>query len=258
MVFAAPTVQLMFSSHLTKSKAEKFKAHILQAFESVVGSTLTIEIRCESRKDVRSGMHVPLILPASQDASCQVYINQGILSSGGVPMAAHDDICRRVGKYRDGLTQAQLLQFGSDGMGRNDIAEIEASPREQKHSEHIDDNEQSGRRHLESACVGEDESAHKTSNMASIPGGGKQSEPNQSQSLVTSKVSLAHVIQQPEGCTAQNGWSKRKAVSFADKLEQENLRLEPRSRSLLCWKASKVTHRKTFTISIVHFELQNA
>ncbi|KAK9267327.1 hypothetical protein L1049_009751 [Liquidambar formosana] len=52
---AAPTVQLMFSSQMTKSKAEKFKGHILQAFESVLGSPVTVEIRCDSRKDVRSG-----------------------------------------------------------------------------------------------------------------------------------------------------------------------------------------------------------
>ncbi|KAL9321082.1 hypothetical protein ACSQ67_012921 [Phaseolus vulgaris] len=46
-------------------------------------------------------------------------------------------------------------------------------------------------------------------------------EQNQSRSLVRSKVSLAHVIQQAEG--QRSGWSKRKAVSIAEKLEQENL-----------------------------------
>ena len=74
MVFAAPTVQLMFCSHLTKSKAEKLKAHMSQAFETVLGSPVTIEIRCESAKDVRVGMNVPLTLPASQGGSSQVHI----------------------------------------------------------------------------------------------------------------------------------------------------------------------------------------
>ena len=43
------------------------------------------------------------------------------------------------------------------------------------------------------------------------------------QSLVRGKVSLAHVIQQAEGCAQQGGWSRRKAISIAEKLEQENL-----------------------------------
>lgn len=51
---AAPTVRLTFSSHLTKSKAEKYTAHILQAFEFVLGSPVTIEIKCESKKVARN------------------------------------------------------------------------------------------------------------------------------------------------------------------------------------------------------------
>ncbi|KAG4914875.1 hypothetical protein JHK87_052432 [Glycine soja] len=38
---------LMFSSQLTKSIAEKFRGHILQAFEFVLGSSIIIEITCE-------------------------------------------------------------------------------------------------------------------------------------------------------------------------------------------------------------------
>ncbi|XP_023643810.1 protein STICHEL-like 4 [Capsella rubella] len=60
------------------------------------------------------------------------------------------------------------------------------------------------------------------------------------QSIVKGKVSLAQVIKQAEG----NSWSKHKAVLIANKLEQENLRLEPRSRSLICWKVSRYTRRK--------------
>uniref|UniRef100_A0A5B7B7Q2 AAA+ ATPase domain-containing protein n=1 Tax=Davidia involucrata TaxID=16924 RepID=A0A5B7B7Q2_DAVIN len=228
---AAPTVQLMFSSHLTKSKAEKYRGHILQAFESVLGSPVTIEIRCDSRKDARAGINVPLILPAPQDGSSQMYTNPGLISTNRMPMVGYDDISKRVLKERDGLTQAQLLQSDSLGMGRSEIVEIVASPREPKGNGHIDNNTQS------------------ESTMAYLPERRILGDQNKNQ-IVKSKVSLAHVIQQVEGCTQRNGWSKRKAVSIAEKLEQENLRLEPRSRSLLCWKASRVTHRKLSRLKI--------
>lgn len=65
--------------------------------------------------------------------------------------------------------------------------------------------------------------------------GNKQRRQN---SIVKRKVSLAHVIGRAEACS-QRGWSRRKAMSIAEKLEQENLRLEPRSRSILCWRTSK-------------------
>ena len=71
--FAAPTVQLVFSSQLTKLKAEKFRAHILQAFESVLGSQVTLEIRSESNKETSAGLHLPLI-PASVNAQNQMAV----------------------------------------------------------------------------------------------------------------------------------------------------------------------------------------
>ncbi|CBI30725.3 unnamed protein product, partial [Vitis vinifera] len=188
---AAPTVQLMFSSHLTKSKAEKYRGHILRAFESILGSPVTIEIRSESRKDAKAGAHVPLIFSAAKDLPSQMLLNANSLE-----------------------------------MGRSEIVEILPSPRELN------------------SWAGEASSSHRKSTMASVPERRKFGEQSHSQSLVRSKVSLAHVIQQAEGCSQRSGWTKRKAVSIAEKLEQENLRLEPRSRSLLCWKASKVTRRK--------------
>ncbi|XP_052626284.1 protein STICHEL-like 3 [Lactuca sativa] len=173
---AAPTVQLIFTSHATKSKAEKFKTHILKAFEHVLGSPVTIEIRSESRKENQ------LILPTSQQDS---YAKQ-----------------------------------------RSEIIEVEASPREQKSMLHIDND------HKVEATP-----SHKNSSFQTRLG-----EQNQSMSLVRGKVSLANVIQQAE--SQRNGWSTRKAVSIAEKLEQENLRMEPRSRSLLCWKASRASRPK--------------
>ncbi|KAD7117132.1 hypothetical protein E3N88_04400 [Mikania micrantha] len=68
-------------------------------------------------------------------------------------------------------------------------------------------------------------------------------EQGQSMSIVKGKVSLGSIIQQAE--TQRNRWSTHKAVSIVQKLEQEkNLRTERRSRSLLCWKASRVARRK--------------
>uniref|UniRef100_F6HMC0 AAA+ ATPase domain-containing protein n=1 Tax=Vitis vinifera TaxID=29760 RepID=F6HMC0_VITVI len=206
---AAPTVQLMFSSHLTKSKAEKYRGHILRAFESILGSPVTIEIRSESRKDAKAGAHVPLIFSAAKDLPSQMLLNANSLE-----------------------------------MGRSEIVEILPSPRELKSNDHVDNNVQSDKTGLESSWAGEASSSHRKSTMASVPERRKFGEQSHSQSLVRSKVSLAHVIQQAEGCSQRSGWTKRKAVSIAEKLEQENLRLEPRSRSLLCWKASKVTRRK--------------
>ncbi|PSR98645.1 Protein STICHEL-like [Actinidia chinensis var. chinensis] len=232
---AAPTVQLMFSSQLTKSKAEKCRAYILQAFESVMGSPLTIEIRCELQKDARTGVNMPLVLPGSQDCLSKVYTNAGLMSSNRMATVANNDISKRVLKERDGLTQAQVLQPDSLGLGTSEIVEI-SSPRNPKDNEHETNSAQCERRDV--------------STMASLPERRKLGEQNRNLSLVRSKVSLAHVIQHAEGCSQRNGWSKRKAVSIAEKLEQENLKLEPRSRSLLCWKASRVTRRKISRLKV--------
>ncbi|KAL9455868.1 hypothetical protein AB3S75_005155 [Citrus x aurantiifolia] len=229
---AAPTVQLTFRSHLTKSKAEKFKDQILQAFESVLGSPLTIEIRCESKIDTQAGFHPPLMLPASKDGSSQMVIDSESIIGNRGPMAGSIEISKRIPRdegINGASSQAQHLHSESLEMGRTEIVEVPASPRETKdHAENRAD----------------------YSKRASLSERKKLGEQSQCQSIVRSKVSLAHVIQQAEGCTQRNGWSKRKAVSIAEKLEQENLRLEPRSRSLLCWKASKVTRRKICRLKI--------
>jgi hypothetical protein len=187
----------MFSSHQTKVTAEKLGGHILEAFETVLGSPLTIEIRCESKKG--SGVHVPLILPPSKEGSSQIRDTNGV------------------------STQAQILQSDNLGMGRSEIVEVAASPGEPKGNDHIDNHAVSGKSGLGGSQVREGTASSKKSTMASLPERRKLGEQSQSQSLVRSKVSLAHVIQQAEGCTQRSGWSKRKAVSIAEKLEQENL-----------------------------------
>ncbi|CAH2046275.1 unnamed protein product [Thlaspi arvense] len=159
---SAPTVQLMFDSLLGKSTAESFEDHILRAFEAVLGSPVTLEMRTESKKDARNASLSPF----------------------------HDLNSRE--RFRES--------------GRSEIVEL-------------DDESESGmtrvrRKHLEAS---------------------KNQNQNQNQSIVRGKVSLAQVIMQAEG----NSWPKHKAVSVADKLEHDNLRLESRSRSLICWKASR-------------------
>lgn len=138
--------------------------HILQAFESVLRCSVTIEMRCESRKGTGRG---PILLPASQNPP-------------------HLDV------NRDASTSE---------VNRREIVEIEASPQENRGV--VNGGATSISAQKISAALGEQ---------------------NPCRTLVKSKVSLAHVIQHAEGCSQHNiGWSKRKAVSIAEKLEQDNL-----------------------------------
>ena len=191
----------MFSSHLTKSTAEKFRGHILQAFESVLGSPVTIEIRCELKRDSKAGANAPLMLPASKDGSSQIRNTNGTGSD------------------------AQLLPSSTRGKAKSEIVEISASPKETKGDDHCNGHEESSKRRLKGVSGGEAEASvsHKTSVATPLREQRKLGEQNKCQSIVRSKVSRAHVIQQAEGCSQHGGWSKRKAVSIAEKLEQENL-----------------------------------
>ncbi|XP_052885555.1 protein STICHEL-like 3 isoform X2 [Gossypium arboreum] len=218
---AAPTIQLMFSSHATKSKAEKFRGHILQAFESILGSPLTIEIRCEMNKDATAGFHGLLVLPSSRDGPSHMIMDLESNSRSRIHEAGFHDTNKRVMGERD-----SGMHRKSPEAGRSEIVEIPVSPREAKDNEH--------------AAVQE-------LMLASYSGRQKPGELTPSQSIV-SKLSIAHVIHHGDGYTQENRWSNHKAVSIAEKLEQENLRLEPRSRSLLCWKTSKATRRKRLKI----------
>lgn len=152
----------MTSSQQTKSTIEKFRGHILQAFESVLGSPVTLEIRCESNRDAGSGSQLPLILPANKD-SCSV--------------------------------EKKMSEI---------VEEETASPRDHRNNDQQVD-------------------LNKKPIVTSHIEKRRLREQGQSRSIVKSKVSLAHVIQQAEGHSQRSGWSKRKAVSIAEKLEQENL-----------------------------------
>jgi len=206
---AAPTVQLMFSSQLTKSTAEKFRGHILQAFESVLGSSITIEIRCELNKDAASAVQQPLTLPATNDSSSQ------IRDFNGVGTLAHPSVTDSVEKRR------------------GEIVEEAASQVEQKNSKQQVDAHGTSYKSLEGTSIGQSSASQKKPIVKSHLDQRKLMEQGQSRSLVRSKVSLAHVIQQAEG--QRSGWSKRKAVSIAEKLEQENLYVATPSFSLLTY-----------------------
>lgn len=147
----------MFSSHQTKLTAEKLGGHILEAFETVLRSPVTIEIRCETKKDSGSGVHVPLILPPSMDGSSQIRDRNGV------------------------STQAQILQPDILGMGRSEIVEVAASPREPMGNEHVDNLSVSDKTGLGGSQVGEATASSKKSTMASLPEkrklGGTKSEP---------------------------------------------------------------------------------
>ncbi|XP_057764056.1 LOW QUALITY PROTEIN: protein STICHEL-like 3 [Salvia miltiorrhiza] len=168
---AAPTVHLLFNSQLTKSVVEKFRSRILQAFEAVVGSPVTIEIRQGSREDTGEG---------------------------------------------------QILLRGLELSASDEIVQVE------------DDSQSESERHKNQIVF-----AGKAFDEAEL------SERNQSLSIVRRKVSLGDVIQQHA-----DGLSKPQAASVADKLEQQNLRLEARSRRMLCWNPPKITHPKLSCLKI--------
>ncbi|XP_073313262.1 protein STICHEL-like 4 [Primulina huaijiensis] len=111
---AAPTVQLLFNSQLAKSKAEKFIPHIIQAFETVLRSSVTIKIICDSKDDVRPGQ---ISLPTSQDPP-HLDTNLNLLTSSGISIPQNNGVLKLRGE--DKL---------SAGVGTTQTLEIEAFPR---------------------------------------------------------------------------------------------------------------------------------
>ncbi|CAL4909249.1 unnamed protein product [Urochloa decumbens] len=240
----APTVQLIFSSRVNKSKAEKYRGQILQAFESVLSSAIILEIRYESKDDLTPG-HAPVISPYPEDGSNMVlrrsFTKHSSVSSGG------ENLIRRLQKdsvVQGGssnqtrwmqsdphiLTEGEIIEVGSqmDWRAEPDNGIITSIERQEG---------------AWGECL--------SSNNQEIPHGGKNmnNEHGRQKNIVRGKVSLAHVINQAEACSQQGGWSRHKAISIAEKLEQDNLRLESRS-SLLCWKASSTSRRKLSALKI--------
>ncbi|XP_062206756.1 protein STICHEL-like 4 isoform X2 [Phragmites australis] len=212
----APTVQLIFSSRVNKSKAENYRGHILQAFESVLHSAIILEIRYESKNDARAG-HAPSIFPYPENDSSNTRLSRSFTKHSPLSSGAGEII-------EVGPTRMHWHARTNNGV--------------------LDTNE----RRRDNVWEKEALSSPNQESMINRRGinGNRQHRQN---SIVKGKVSLAHVIGRAEACSQREGWSRRKALSIAEKLEQENLRLEPRSRSLLCWRTSR-TRKKLSSINV--------
>ncbi|CAL4961583.1 unnamed protein product [Urochloa decumbens] len=227
----APTVQLIFSSRVNKSKAENYRAQILQAFESVLRSAIILEIRYESKNNF------------SNTTVRRSFNKHSPLSSGG------ENLMRRLKKDSvvKGASSSKIRWMQSDPHILTEGEIIEVGPshmhwHDQTNNGVLDINE----RRKETAWEEETSSSPNQESITNRRSGNKQRRQN---SIVKGKVSLAHVIGRAEACSQRGGWSRRKAISIAEKLEQENLRLEPKSRSLLCWRTSR-TRRKLSSIKV--------
>ncbi|KAJ0977382.1 hypothetical protein J5N97_012856 [Dioscorea zingiberensis] len=238
---AAPTVQVMFSSQLNKSKAEKFRGQILQAFESVLSSAVTLEIRYETRKDVAMDTHIPLVLPSCENGSSQMTIRQGLVANQSSVESRAENCFRRLS--RESTAQNKLLYSDSLEMRNGEVMKKSASSQEHKHARVSDNIPELNQEGLESGWLEEASSSRRQGSLDPQSERREGGEPRR-QSMVKSRVSLAHVIQRVDGYTQQGGWSRQKAVSIAEKLEQENLRLESRYKNMLCWRVSRIPRRK--------------
>jgi len=214
---AAPTVQLIFSSRVNKSKAEKYRGQILQAFESVLSSAIILEIRYESKDDLIAG-HAPVISLYPEDGSNMVlkrsFTKHSSISSGG------ENLIR-------GLQKGNVVQGGSS----NQTRWMQSDPHILTEGEIIEVGSQMDRwAEPDNGIVMSIERQEGAwgeclSSQNQVPQGGKNvnNEHGRQKNIVRGKVSLAHVINQAEACSQQSGWSRHKAISLAEKLEQDNL-----------------------------------
>jgi len=214
---AASTVQLIFSSRVNKSKAEKYRGQILQAFESVLSSAIILEIRYESKDDLIAG-HAPVISLYPEDGSNMVlkrsFTKHSSISSGG------ENLIR-------GLQKGNVVQGGSS----NQTRWMQSDPHILTEGEIIEVGSQMDRwAEPDNGIVMSIERQEGAwgeclSSQNQVPQGGKNvnNEHGRQKNIVRGKVSLAHVINQAEACSQQSGWSRHKAISLAEKLEQDNL-----------------------------------
>ncbi|KAL6620572.1 hypothetical protein ACP70R_035711 [Stipagrostis hirtigluma subsp. patula] len=227
----APTVQLIFSSRVNKSKAEKYREQILQAFESVLSSAIILEIRYESKDDLTAG-HAPVISYYPEDGSSNMVLRRSFTKHSSVSSGG-ESLIRKLKKDSmvHGASSKQTRWMQSDPHILTEGEIIEVGCQMDWRAEPDNDTVTANKRRQESAW-GEGLSSQDQDDKHC-----------RHKNIVRGKVSLAHVMNQAEACSQQGGWSRHKAISIAEKLEQDNLRLEPRS-SLLCWKASSSSRRK--------------
>ncbi|KAL5230381.1 hypothetical protein ABZP36_029157 [Zizania latifolia] len=245
----APTVQLMFNSQVNKSKAERSREQILHAFEYVLSSAITLEIRYEPKDDAIEG-RVPAISPFPEDSSSNTALRRSFTKHSSVSSRGENLIRKlQTDSVVQGASSNQTRWMQSDPHILTEGEIIEVGPSQM---------DWHGEPHNRAVATKEisDEIVWGAATLTSqdqenIVQGGKNvnNEHGRQNSIVRGKVSLAHVINKADTCSQQGGWSRQKAMSIAEKLEQENLRMEPRS-SLLCWKASSTTRRKLSALKI--------
>lgn len=210
----APTVQLIFNSPANKAKAEKFRGQILQAFESTLNSEVILEIRCESRKDMG---HIPLDMVESENGS-QMNWRHHSQANRRAHHSRSDNHMRRFPKEVQGIGSSHARRMHKVRHG--EITEIVASPRENAEIRPANGIEELKEQGPANVWLDEASSLQHQGSMA-LSQSKEREEQSRKHSLVRGKVSLAHVIQQAD---VQGGvWSRRKAISIAEKLEQENL-----------------------------------
>ncbi|XP_051209046.1 protein STICHEL-like 4 isoform X1 [Lolium perenne] len=243
----APTVQLMFSSHVNKSKAEKSRGQIMQAFESVLSSAIILEIRYESEED---GGGVPAILPYREDTSSNIALRRSFTKHSSVSSGG-ENLVRRLhkGSVAQGASSNQTRWMQSDPHILTEGEIIEVGPSQMEWYDEPDTGLVATDKRRQSVREAAALSSQDQENIGPRGGINVNNEHDRQRNIVRGKVSLAHVINRAEGCSQHGGWPRQKAMSITEKLEQENLRLEPRT-SLLCWKASSTTRRKLSALKI--------
>jgi hypothetical protein len=216
-------VQLIFSSHINKSKAENYRAQILQAFESVLRSAIILEIRYESKNDAKAG-HASSMSPYPGNGSSnatlrRTFTKHSPLSYGGenlitrlkkdsVVKGANSSKTRWMQSDPHILTEGEIIEVGPSHMHWH----------AQTNNGALDINE----RRKENVWEEEALSSPNQESMTNRKGRNGNIQRRQN-SIVKGKVSLAHVIGRAEACSQRGGWSRQKAISIAEKLEQENL-----------------------------------
>ncbi|KAK3138194.1 hypothetical protein QOZ80_5AG0365710 [Eleusine coracana subsp. coracana] len=241
----APTVQLIFSAHVNKSKAENYRGQILRAFESVLSSAIILEIRYESKDDLTAG-HAPVISSYPEDGSSNVVLRRSFTKHSSVSSGG-DNLSTRLQKdsLAQGTVSNQTRWMQSDPHILTEGEIIEVGSQMDWRAETNNGSVTANKRRPESLCgecfSSQDHEVHRGTYL--------NNEHYRQKNIARGRVSVAHVINQAEASSQHDGWSRHKAVSIAEKLEQDNLRLEPRSR-LLCWKASNTSTCKLSALKI--------
>jgi hypothetical protein len=214
-------VQLIFSSRVNKSKAENYRGQILQAFESVLCSAIILEIRYESN-DARAA-HPPSVSPYPENDSSNMTLRKSFtkhspLSSGG------ENLMGRLNKDRivKGTSYSKTRWMQSDPHILTEGEIIEVGPAHMHRHAQTNDGVLDTKERTKDDVWDEALSSPNQEGMVNRRGGNGNRQGRQN-SIVKRKLSLAHVIGRAEACSQRGGWSRRKALSIAEKLEQENL-----------------------------------